>query len=216
MLVIETLIIIISVFVLWTQTYLQDWKSVILFLFVISLCHYVLKTPVYVAFGIAGILSCLLYLSYSNIEGYSVKEDEDELGDVDDLDDDEDGEDDEDDEDDEDEEDEEEEDEEEEDEEEEDEEEEVDSKPVNNNPIDMEETIKGALENFDPKTLKNMTKDTTSLIKSQSELMGMIQQMQPVIQKGLSLVDRFHGEGKTEKLFKQYDNLKKLQKSIKV
>jgi len=211
MLVIETLIIIISVFVLWTQTYLQDWKSVILFLFVISLCHYVLKTPVYVAFGIAGILSCLLYLSYSNIEGYSVKEDEDELGDVDDLDDDEDGEDDEDDEDDEDEEDEEEE-----DEEEEDEEEEVDSKPVNNNPIDMEETIKGALENFDPKTLKNMTKDTTSLIKSQSELMGMIQQMQPVIQKGLSLVDRFHGEGKTEKLFKQYDNLKKLQKSIKV
>jgi hypothetical protein len=210
MLVTETLIIIISVFVLWTQTYLQDWKSVILFLFVISLCHYVLKTPVYVAFGIAGILSCLLYLSYSNVEGYSVKEDlgdEDEEDEVD-LDDEEDGEEDEeDDEDDEDEED---------DEGEEDEEDEVDSKPVNNNPIDMEETIKGALENFDPKTLKNMTKDTTSLIKSQSELMGMIQQMQPVIQKGLSLVDKFHGEGKTEKLFKQYDNLKKLQKSIKV
>ena len=208
MLVTETLIIIISVFVLWTQTYLQDWKSVILFLFVISLCHYVLKTPIYVAFGIAGILSCLLYLSYSNVEGYSVKEDEDDLDDLDDLDEEE--EDEEDDEDDEEEEDEED------DEEEEDEEEEVDSKPVNNNPIDMEETIKGALENFDPKTLKNMTKDTTSLIKSQSELMGMIQQMQPVIQKGLSLVDKFHGEGKTEKLFKQYDNLKKLQKSIKV
>ena len=171
MLVTETLIIIISVFVLWTQTYLQDWKSVILFLFVISLCHYVLKTPVYVAFGIAGILSCLLYLSYSNVEGYSVKEDlgdEDEEDEVD-LDDEEDGEEDEeDDEDDEDEED---------DEGEEDEEDEVDSKPVNNNPIDMEETIKGALENFDPKTLKNMTKDTTSLIKSQSELMGMIQQI---------------------------------------
>ena len=199
MLVTETLIIIISVFVLWTQTYLQDWKSVILFLFVISLCHYVLKTPVYVAFGIAGILSCLLYLSYSNVEGYSVKEDVDDVDDIDYLDEDEDG-----DEDDEDAEDEE------------DEEDEVDSKPVNNNPIDMEETIKGALENFDPKTLKNMTKDTTSLIKSQSELMGMIQQMQPVIQKGLSLVDKFHGEGKTEKLFKQYDNLKKLQKSIKV
>ena len=80
----------------------------------------------------------------------------------------------------------------------------------------MEETIKGALQNFDPKTLKNMTKDTTSLIKSQSELMNMIQQMQPVISKGLSLVDKFHGEGKTEKLFKQYDNLRKLQKSIKV
>lgn len=214
MLVTETLIIIISVFVLWTQTYLQDWKSVILFLFVISLCHYVLKTPVYVAFGIAGILSCLLYLSYSNVEGYSVKEDVDDVDDIDYLDEDEDGDvddvddiDDEDEDGDEDDED---------DEGEEDEEDEVDSKPVNNNPIDMEETIKGALENFDPKTLKNMTKDTTSLIKSQSELMGMIQQMQPVIQKGLSLVDKFHGEGKTEKLFKQYDNLKKLQKSIKV
>tara|TARA_B100000902_G_scaffold96638_2_gene99313 strand:- start:18232 stop:18822 length:591 start_codon:yes stop_codon:yes gene_type:complete len=194
MLVIETLIIIISVFVLWTQIYIQDWKSAILFLFVLSLCHYVLKTPVYAAFGIAGIISCLLNLSYSKIESYSNKGDKEEVEEQvaeesesesnDDSND--------------------------------DEEEDKDSKPVNNNPIDMEETIKGALQNFDPKTLKNMTKDTTSLIKSQSELMNMIQQMQPVISKGLSLVDKFHGEGKTEKLFKQYDNLRKLQKSIKV
>jgi hypothetical protein len=194
MLVIETLIIIISVFVLWTQIYIQDWKSAILFLFVLSLCHYVLKTPVYAAFGIAGIISCLLNLSYSKIESYSNKGDKEEVEEQvaeesesesnDDSND--------------------------------DEEEDKDSKPLNNNPIDMEETIKGALQNFDPKTLKNMTKDTTSLIKSQSELMNMIQQMQPVISKGLSLVDKFHGEGKTEKLFKQYDNLRKLQKSIKV
>jgi|TARA_B100000427_G_scaffold326536_1_gene335406 hypothetical protein len=194
MLVIETLIIIISVFVLWTQIYIQDWKSAILFLFVLSLCHYVLKTPVYAAFGIAGIISCLLNLSYSKIESYSNKGDKEEVAEEvaeesesesnDDSND--------------------------------DEEEDKDSKPLNNNPIDMEETIKGALQNFDPKTLKNMTKDTTSLIKSQSELMNMIQQMQPVISKGLSLVDKFHGEGKTEKLFKQYDNLRKLQKSIKV
>ena len=47
----------------------------------------------------------------------------------------------------------------------------------NNNPIDMGETIKDALQNFDPKTLKNMTKDTTSLIKSQTELMNIIQQI---------------------------------------
>tara|TARA_Y100000748_G_scaffold299764_1_gene297131 strand:+ start:335 stop:925 length:591 start_codon:yes stop_codon:yes gene_type:complete len=194
MLVIETLIIIISVFVLWTQIYIKDWKSAILFLSVLSLCHYVLKTPVYAAFGIAGIISCLLNLSYSKIESYSNKGDKEEVEEQvaeesesesnDDSND--------------------------------DEEEDKDSKPVNNNPIDMEETIKGALQNFDPKTLKNMTKDTTSLIKSQSELMNMIQQMQPVISKGLSLVDKFHGEGKTEKLFKQYDNLRKLQKSIKV
>ena len=193
MLVIETLIIIISVFVLWTQIYIQDWKSAILFLFVLSLCHYVLKTPVYAAFGIAGILSCLLNLSYSKIESYSNKGDKEVV-----------------------EEEEEEEEEGSESESNDDEEEDKDSKPLNNNPIDMEETIKGALQNFDPKTLKNMTKDTTSLIKSQSELMNMIQQMQPVISKGLSLVDKFHGEGKTEKLFKQYDNLRKLQKSIKV
>ena len=194
MLVIETLIIIISVFVLWTQICIQDWKSAILFLFVLSLCHYVLKTPVYAAFGIAGIISCLLNLSYSKIESYSNKGDKEEVEEQvaeesesesnDDSND--------------------------------DEEEDKDSKPLNNNPIDMEETIKGALQNFDPKTLKNMTKDTTSLIKSQSELMNMIQQMQPVISKGLSLLDKFHGEGKTEKLFKQYDNLRKLQKSIKV
>tara|TARA_B100000965_G_scaffold63807_4_gene49710 strand:- start:9790 stop:10410 length:621 start_codon:yes stop_codon:yes gene_type:complete len=204
MLVIETLIIIISVFVLWTQIYIQDWKSAILFLFVLSLCHYVLKTPVYAAFGIAGIISCLLNLSYSKIESYSNKGDKEEYysnkGDKEEVEEqvaeesESESNDDSND----------------------DEEEDKDSKPLNNNPIDMEETIKGALQNFDPKTLKNMTKDTTSLIKSQSELMNMIQQMQPVISKGLSLVDKFHGEGKTEKLFKQYDNLRKLQKSIKV
>jgi len=190
MLVVETLIIIISVFVLWTQIYIQDWKSGIMFLFVLSLCHYVLKTKVYVAFGIAGILSCLVNLSYSKIESYSNKGDKEEV--------------------------EEEEGSESESESNGDEEEDKDSKPLNDNPINMEETIKGALQNFDPKTLKNMTKDTTSLIKSQSELMNMIQQMQPVISKGLSLVDKFHGQGKTEKLFKQYDNLRKLQKSIKI
>ena len=78
----------------------------------------------------------------------------------------------------------------------------------------MSSTIKDALQNFDPKTLKNMTKDTTSLIKQQTELMNVISQMQPVISKGLSLVDKFHGDGKTEKLFKQYSELSKLQKSI--
>ena len=56
--------------------------------------------------------------------------------------------------------------------------------------------------------------DTTSLIKQQTELMNVISQMQPVISKGLSLVDKFHGDGKTEKLFKQYSELSKLQKSI--
>ena len=75
--------------------------------------------------------------------------------------------------------------------------------------------------NFDPSILRNIydgislirknLKDTTSLIKSQTELMNVIQQMQPVISKGLSLVDKFHGDGKTEKLFKDFRKLKNLQ-----
>ena len=200
MMVIETLIILISVCVLWTQTFMQDWKSVILFLFVLSLCHYVLKTPVYVAFRNAGILSCIMNMTYSRETFKNNNEEKDDEDDTDDKDDTED-EDDTDD-------------------EENDvvDEEDTDDKEdnvKNNNPIDMGETIKDALQNFDPKTLKNMTKDTTSLIKSQTELMNIIQQMRPVISKGLSLVDKFHGDGKTEKLFEQYNQLKKLQNSTK-
>lgn len=184
--VIETLIIIISICVLWTQTYIQDWKSVFLFLFVVSLCHYVLETPVYVSFGFAGILSCVMNVTLCRVENYSengikLDSDEDDDSSTD---------------------------------EEEEQGVEDDSEPINDNPIDMSSTIKDALQNFDPKTLKNMTKDTTSLIKQQTELMNVISQMQPVISKGLSLVDKFHGDGKTEKLFKQYSELSKLQKSI--
>lgn len=192
MMVVETLIIIISICVLWTQTYIQDWKSVFLFLFVVSLCHYVLETPVYVSFGLAGILSCVMNVTLCRVENYSESglknlsnnsDDESSSTDAEvDAGEDEDDED--------------------------------DSKPIDDNPIDMGSTIKDALQNFDPKTLKNMTKDTTSLIKQQTELMNVISQMQPVISKGLSLVDKFHGDGKTEKLFKQYSELSKLQKSI--
>lgn len=188
--VVETLIIIISICVLWTQTYIQDWKSVFLFLFVVSLCHYVLETPVYVSFGLAGILSCVMNVTLCRVENYSEsgiknlsEDDESSSSDADPED-------------------------------AQDEDDEDDSKPIDDNPIDMGSTIKDALQNFDPKTLKNMTKDTTSLIKQQTELMNVISQMQPVISKGLSLVDKFHGDGKTEKLFKQYSELSKLKKSI--
>ena len=210
MMVIEALIVIISICVLWTQAYMQDWKSVILFICIICLCNYVLKSPVYVAFGLAGILACLMNITY-RIESYSNSKDskvsekksdktekteKTEEGDGDDGDnsgddggddDNDDGDDDE-------------------------EKEDVTVQSKKDNPIDMGETIKGALQNFDPKTLKNMTKDTTSLIKSQTELMNIIQQMQPVINKGLSLVDKFHGDGKTEKLFEQFEKLTQLRK----
>ena len=70
MMVVETLIILISICVLWTQTYIQDWKSVFLFLFVVSFCQYVLETPVYVSFGLAGILSCVMNVTLSRVENY--------------------------------------------------------------------------------------------------------------------------------------------------
>jgi len=150
----------------------------------------VLETPVYVSFGLAGILSCVMNVTLCRVENYSEsgiknlsEDDESSSSDADPED-------------------------------AQDEDDEDDSKPIDDNPIDMGSTIKDALQNFDPKTLKNMTKDTTSLIKQQTELMNVISQMQPVISKGLSLVDKFHGDGKTEKLFKQYSELSKLKKSI--
>lgn len=212
MMVVETLIIIISVCVLWVQTYMHDWKSVIFFLSIVSVCHYVLKMPVYFSFGVSGILSCLMNVTYcrTSVEQYSVKEkpitddsDENEDENEDDA-------------------------KEEVDDEVEDESNELDDgnkarhknsnaktgeKALENNPIDMNATIQDALEKFDPSTLKNMTKDTTSLIKSQTELMNIIEQMQPVISKGLSLVDKFNN-GKTEDLFKKYHDLSKISKTI--
>ena len=149
-----------------------------------------LETPVYVSFGLAGILSCVMNVTLCRVENYSesglknLSNDSDDESSSTDAEVDA-GEDEDD-----------------------------DSKPIDDNPIDMGSTIKDALQNFDPKTLKNMTKDTTSLIKQQTELMNVISQMQPVISKGLSLVDKFHGDGKTEKLFKQYSELSKLQKSM--
>ena len=157
MMVIETLIVIISICVLWTQAYIQDWKSVILFICVICLCNYVLKSPVYVAFGLAGILACLMNITY-RIESYSnskeskeskkktektttkTNEDDDDADtdtddDADDIEkaDDVENVDDV-------------------------EKEDLSVESKKDNPIDMGETIKGALQNFDPNTLKNMTK----------------------------------------------------------
>ena len=229
---IELLIIIICICILATQVYIQDWMSVIIFITILSLCHYVMKLDTYIAFGLAGILACLMNLfSRMRLESFS---NEDDVADEDDEDDDDDD-DDEDDEDDE-----------------EDDEtmpEEGDAEdaddalaelvgqdaeedgehehtfshkhpPSNSthehfssksNPIDVNTTIKDALTNFDPKTLKNMTKDTTKLIREQSELMKTISQMQPIIEKGMGLLDKFQGDGKTEELFEKFAKLQKIK-----
>ena len=57
-----------------------------------------------------------------------------------------------------------------------------------------------------------MPKDTTKLIKEQSELMKTISQMQPIIEKGMGLLDKFQGEGKTEELFNKFAKLQKANK----
>ena len=202
---IELLIIIICIAILATQVYIQDWNAVIIFITILSLCHYVIKLDTYIAFGLSGILACVMNL-YSRLRQESfVNEDE-------------------------------------EDEEDDDEEENPEdalaelveeddgehehsfshSHPPSDsthehfssksNPIDVNTTIKDALTNFDPQTLKNMTKDTTKLIKEQSELMKTISQMQPIIEKGMGLLDKFQGEGKTEELFNKFAKLQKANK----
>tara|TARA_Y100000389_G_C17470636_1_gene530333 strand:- start:2691 stop:3173 length:483 start_codon:yes stop_codon:yes gene_type:complete len=75
--------------------------------------------------------------------------------------------------------------------------------------IDVTSTIEGALQNFDPKTLRDMTKDTKSLIKEQTDLMATISKMQPVIEKGMEMLDKYQGSGKTEELFNKFSNLQK-------
>ena len=185
--ILETTIIILSILILGSKVYVQDWISVLTFLFVSSLCHYVFKTDNYITLGLAGIIACFVTLVGKKVkESFDMENIDEELEEP--LDE------------------EEELDEEELDDEEGEEEEEFSNK------IDMKSTIKNALENFDPKTLENMTSDTKKLIKSQSELMSTIEKMEPVIAKGMSLLDKFQGDGKTEQLFKNFDKLRKMKK----
>ena len=198
---IQSLIIILSIIVLWTLTYIQDWTSVFLFMFILTLSNYIFKLPDPICFGLSGIFACLMHIKFANIETFKTENDENEneeyTDDENDIDDNEVDEDeiDEIDED---------------DAEDATEEDESDFKNSDkSNPIDMTATIKNALNNFDPTTLEKMTNDTTNLIKSQSELMNVIEQMQPVISKGMALVDKFQGNGKTEELFKKFHILSK-------
>jgi len=206
---IQSLIIILAIVVLWTLTYIQDWKSVIGFLTILFTTYYLFNIEnEYICFGLAGIVACILHVNFTNIESFKLDEkvkekkenkdntkddddeeddDDEDIDDIDDIDD------------------------------------EIEDYDDNSNktdtdtsftnsdknPIDMTETIKTALSNFDPKTLENMTNDTTKLIKSQSELMNVIEQMQPVISKGMALVDKFQGSGKTEELFKKFHAMSK-------
>ena len=62
MIMIESLINIASVIILCTFIIIQDWKSVIIYISILSLCYYVIKSELYISFGIAGTLACLMHL----------------------------------------------------------------------------------------------------------------------------------------------------------
>ena len=202
--ILEITIILLSILVLGAKVYVQDWMSVLAFLFVLILCHYVFKTDNYISLGLAGIIACFVTLvgkkvseSFENKtenaeENGNLDEEDEDLGEEDVV--------------------EEEDVAEEEGEEDVVEEEEGEEEDEDSTKIDMKSTIQNALQNFDPKTLENMTNDTKKLIKSQSELMSTIEKMEPVISKGMSLLDQFQGNGQTEKLFKNFDKLRKMKK----
>ena len=54
--ILEITIILLSIIVLGAKLYVQDWMSVLTFLFVLILCHYVFKTDNYISLGLAGII----------------------------------------------------------------------------------------------------------------------------------------------------------------
>tara|TARA_Y100000389_G_scaffold205033_1_gene262216 strand:+ start:8537 stop:9115 length:579 start_codon:yes stop_codon:yes gene_type:complete len=179
--VLEALIIVISICVLWTDIYMEDWVSVMIFIATITLCHYVLKFPVFVAFALAGILA-----SISNLCGSrgQIEENYKEKKDIEDDDDD-------------------------------DEEEDEDVPSLESltkgNVIDKTSTLMNTIKNIDPKTIKEMTQDTTSLLKSQTELMSTIEKLTPVIEQGMNLMDKFNGKkNSTKDLFEKFDKAKKL------
>ena len=184
MIELEPWIVIVSLCVLFAETYMQDWKSVIIYLAVVSLCHYVLKAPMYLSFGAAGILACLMHLfskkSSESFKGSGPKKSKKE--DFTDEEDDEEGF----------------------------EDDEAEDGEGDNFTIDKKSTVQEALKNFDPKTVAGMTADTRNLIRSQTELMKTIEELTPAIEKGMNLVDRMQGgKGKTKELFEKIEAMTK-------
>jgi hypothetical protein len=57
--------------------------------------------------------------------------------------------------------------------------------------LDPAQTIMKAMNSLDPKTITNMTTDTKQLLETQKSLMGMLQQMRPVLSDGKELLQTF-------------------------
>jgi len=59
--------------------------------------------------------------------------------------------------------------------------------------LDAGQTIMKAMSSLDPNTLSSMTTDTKKLLETQKSLMGMLQQMRPVLADGKELLQTFSG-----------------------
>ncbi len=68
--------------------------------------------------------------------------------------------------------------------------------------IDIGKTFRNAYANLDPDMIQNMTKDTKELVKTQTNLISTLQNLEPVVKQGISLLDKFQGSGNTAKMFK--------------
>ncbi len=58
--------------------------------------------------------------------------------------------------------------------------------------IDAGTTILSAIENLKPDQLKNMTEDTRKLLDTQKSLLGMLEQMKPMLSDGSQLLNSFN------------------------
>jgi len=59
--------------------------------------------------------------------------------------------------------------------------------------LDAGKTIMQAMSSFDPKAISSMTDDTKKLLETQKSLMGMLNQMRPVLADGRELLNTFSG-----------------------
>ena len=164
---VDTIVIVVSLFLLLKQTMKSEWVSVFVFVGLMMLL-YVLQQPNYVCVGVPAIVVCVMALT--NIESFenNKKEKKEEK--------------------------------EEEKEEEKDEDDDEEEPEIN---IDIGKTFRDAYANLNPEQIEHMTKDTQDLVKTQTNLIKTLQNLEPVVKQGISLLDKFQGEGSTSKMFKE-------------
>tara|TARA_Y100000389_G_C17468996_1_gene528509 strand:- start:4550 stop:5176 length:627 start_codon:yes stop_codon:yes gene_type:complete len=194
--IVDTVVIVVSLLLLAKQIFNSEWVSVFVFVGVM-MALYVLEQPNYICVGIPGIIVCLMVLmtveNFENKESSSKKikdllesDNENKNEETDDAEkenvkitesDDKTEED--------------------------DDNEDDDEDDYETPSIDIGKTFRDAYANLNPKQINDMTKDTKELVKTQTNLIATLQNLEPVVKQGISLLDKFQGEGSTSKMFKE-------------